>query len=132
MSTEAVLARASSLAISWQGLKTNLGPVDLRVREAVLSMHLGIEHLLDLLILTAFLKPDDEERFQPFMLVLSKIDFAKKVTLARELNVLPGDSHKGLHAINDVRVAFAHGFRREHKRFVYKGKSIREFPRLGR
>jgi hypothetical protein len=113
-------------AVKWQGLRNSLNATDLRVREAVVSIHLGLEHLLDLVICTRFLEPEEDKpgRYEDLTLLLSKIDFAKKTRLAAELGLLPSNTSSRLFAVNDMRVAFAHGYPRRHPNLNYKGRPI--------
>jgi hypothetical protein len=82
--------RITQMALKWQVVRNESSESDLQIREAVVSAHLGMEHLLDLVLATPFLEPagDKPARYQNFMTLVSEIGFAKKVRLTEELDLL--------------------------------------------
>lgn len=53
-----------------------------------------------------------------------KIDFGKKAELVSKLHVFNEDNIKKFWKINDLRNAFAHGYKADHPYYSYEGKSI--------
>jgi hypothetical protein len=113
-----------AVALAWSPARSDLLQRDLAMRNAALSIHQSIEELLGLLLSTKFIARGDNTRFDAFMELVSRMDYVRKMEALEEFGMLPKEVSGGLHLINNVRVAFAHGFSRDHKKFRFLKSSV--------
>ena len=99
-------------------------------RNIVLDVHLKLERLINFCIMDCCFKGAFLYGFKPgvgaLIDAIFDIDFFKKINLMRGLAICKSSSIEMLVKINNLRNAFAHGYREGHKKYNYHGDSIFE------
>jgi hypothetical protein len=91
-------------------------------RNAILSMHWVIDILMNRLIASSYLPDANATKVKSFTAeIVFEIPFAKKVKIIQGIGITRKIAGKIL-AINDLRIAFAHAFKKSHTQYFYKKK----------
>ncbi len=99
-------------------------------RNIVLNMHLKLERIIDFCIVDCLFNGAKGMELRTDIAtlidVVSDIDFYKKLRIIKGLSACKPSSIKTLIKINNLRRAFAHGYREEHEDYKYCGTLIFE------
>ncbi|MBU1809115.1 MAG: hypothetical protein KJ661_06125 [Candidatus Omnitrophica bacterium] len=97
-------------------------------RNIVLNIHLKLERIIDFCIVDCLFSGAKEMELKADVAtlidVVSDIDFYKKLRIIKGLSACKPSSIKTLIKINNLRRAFAHGYKEEHKDYKYCGTLI--------
>lgn len=96
------------------------------IRDIILGFHLEIERQFDILINLYFTigGGTKKTRSELSTIVLPKLDFCDKLEIIRKSELLKPKSINDAGKINEIRNGFAHGHKKESRRFYYRSGCV--------